>query len=277
MLKSPFEPCIPTKAATVPDRPEWIHEIKHDGYRPIVHRDGERVRLWTRNGHDWSDRFPLISEALRNRFEFRPRWRGGPIRRRRPLRFQRPAQPEARSRGRVLRLRREHLPRRPVPALDQSEEPAASGVQPGCRINLADGNEPPLFGIDSTAALPSGATTGHPGLKRTPTFPPEAAGVPLAADNETPGTLTGRKSPTKLLLKGDHPSTQPLTSPSEFVLRRTAEAIAAASRNGWRRRVCSASPGAALALRWTVPPKAGAPPSTAIDDRFVLFGPYQRV
>ena len=68
MLKSPFEPCIPTKAATVPDRPEWIHEIKHDGYRLIVHRDGERVRLWTRNGHDWSGRFPLISEAtLRNR------------------------------------------------------------------------------------------------------------------------------------------------------------------------------------------------------------------
>jgi ATP-dependent DNA ligase len=47
MLKSPFEPCIPTKAAKVPDRPEWIHEIKHDGYRLIVQRDGKRVRLWT--------------------------------------------------------------------------------------------------------------------------------------------------------------------------------------------------------------------------------------
>ena len=53
MLKSPFDPCIPTKAATVPDRPEWIHEIKHDGYRLIIQRDGKRVRLWTRNGHDW--------------------------------------------------------------------------------------------------------------------------------------------------------------------------------------------------------------------------------
>ena len=68
MLKSPFEPCIPSGAKSVPDRPEWIHEIKHDGYRLIVQRDGKRVRLWTRNGHDWSDRFPLISEAaLRNR------------------------------------------------------------------------------------------------------------------------------------------------------------------------------------------------------------------
>jgi hypothetical protein len=30
MRKSAFEPCIPTKAAQIPDRPEWIHEIKHD-------------------------------------------------------------------------------------------------------------------------------------------------------------------------------------------------------------------------------------------------------
>ena len=44
------------------------HEIKHDGYRLIVQRDGKRVRLFTRNGHDWSGRFPLITEAaLRNR------------------------------------------------------------------------------------------------------------------------------------------------------------------------------------------------------------------
>jgi len=68
MLKNAFQPCIPTKAAQVPNRPEWLHEIKHDGYRLIVQRDGKRVRLFTRNAHDWSDRFPLISEAaLRNR------------------------------------------------------------------------------------------------------------------------------------------------------------------------------------------------------------------
>ena len=66
--KSSFESCIPTRGTKVPDRPEWIHEIKHDGYRLIVQRDGKRVRLFTRNGHDWSDRFPLISEAaLRSR------------------------------------------------------------------------------------------------------------------------------------------------------------------------------------------------------------------
>src|ERR1700682_2472934 len=63
-----FEPCIPTRAAKVPAGPDWIHEIKHDGYRLIVQREGKRVRLFTRNGHDWTNRYPLIVEAaLRNR------------------------------------------------------------------------------------------------------------------------------------------------------------------------------------------------------------------
>jgi hypothetical protein len=35
-------PCIPTKAAKVPDRPEWLHEIKHEGYRLIVQREAKR-------------------------------------------------------------------------------------------------------------------------------------------------------------------------------------------------------------------------------------------
>src|SRR6202167_777243 len=64
-----FQPCIPTRAAKVPAGPDWIHEIKHDGYRLIVQKtDKKRVRLFTRNGHDWTDRYPLIVEAaLRNR------------------------------------------------------------------------------------------------------------------------------------------------------------------------------------------------------------------
>jgi bifunctional non-homologous end joining protein LigD len=68
MRKSPFEPCIPTRGTKVPAGPDWLHEVKHDGYRLIVQREGKRVRLFTRNGHDWSDRYPLIVEAaLRNR------------------------------------------------------------------------------------------------------------------------------------------------------------------------------------------------------------------
>ena len=68
MRTSAFDPCIPTRGTKVPARPEWLHEIKHDGYRLVVQREGKRVRLFTRNGYDWSHRFPLIVEAaLRNR------------------------------------------------------------------------------------------------------------------------------------------------------------------------------------------------------------------
>jgi ATP-dependent DNA ligase len=66
MRKPAFEPCIPTPGKEVPAGADWIHEVKHDGFR--IQREGKRVRLLTRNGHDWSDRFPLIVEAaLRSR------------------------------------------------------------------------------------------------------------------------------------------------------------------------------------------------------------------
>jgi bifunctional non-homologous end joining protein LigD len=38
-----------------------VHEIKHDGYRLQVRRDGGVVRLFTRKGYDWSDRYPAIA------------------------------------------------------------------------------------------------------------------------------------------------------------------------------------------------------------------------
>jgi len=37
--------------------------VKQDGFRLIVSRDGDRVRLYTRNGHNWTDRYPLIVET----------------------------------------------------------------------------------------------------------------------------------------------------------------------------------------------------------------------
>jgi bifunctional non-homologous end joining protein LigD len=68
MPKSLFEPCIPTRAAKVPSHPDWIHEVKHDGFRLIVSRDGSRVRLYSRNGADFTKRYPLIVQtALRIR------------------------------------------------------------------------------------------------------------------------------------------------------------------------------------------------------------------
>jgi bifunctional non-homologous end joining protein LigD len=58
-----IEPCIPTLAAKPPPGPDWVHEIKHDGYRLIVHRSGDTVRLFTRRGYDWTDRYPAIASA----------------------------------------------------------------------------------------------------------------------------------------------------------------------------------------------------------------------
>src|SRR3954447_20732783 len=68
LRKLEYQPCIPTRGTEVPAGPDWFHEIKHDGYRLIVQREGKRVRLFTRRGYDWSDRYPLIVEAaLKNR------------------------------------------------------------------------------------------------------------------------------------------------------------------------------------------------------------------
>jgi bifunctional non-homologous end joining protein LigD len=47
-----------------PAGPGWIHEIKHDGFRIIARRDSLGVRLITRNGHDFSARFPAAAAAV---------------------------------------------------------------------------------------------------------------------------------------------------------------------------------------------------------------------
>jgi bifunctional non-homologous end joining protein LigD len=59
-----FEPCLPRPASEPPAGPGWIHEIKHDGFRILAHRRGRAVRLFSRNGHNFADRFPLITEAI---------------------------------------------------------------------------------------------------------------------------------------------------------------------------------------------------------------------
>jgi bifunctional non-homologous end joining protein LigD len=57
------DPCIPSRAPKPPSGPDWVHEVKHDGYRLIVRRDGETVRLFTRRGYDWTGRYPAIASA----------------------------------------------------------------------------------------------------------------------------------------------------------------------------------------------------------------------
>jgi ATP-dependent DNA ligase len=60
----PVRVCLPTGAAHPPDGPEWLHEIKHDGFRMIARRDGERPRLISRRGLDWGKRFGSIVTSV---------------------------------------------------------------------------------------------------------------------------------------------------------------------------------------------------------------------
>ena len=59
-----IEPCLPWSAKAPPTGPDWIHEIKHDGFRILARRDGPKVRLISRNGHDLTYRLPLVAAAV---------------------------------------------------------------------------------------------------------------------------------------------------------------------------------------------------------------------
>ena len=59
-----IEPCLPSPAKAPPIGPGWIYEIKHDGFRIMARRDAAGVRLITRNGNDFTRRFPLAATAV---------------------------------------------------------------------------------------------------------------------------------------------------------------------------------------------------------------------
>jgi bifunctional non-homologous end joining protein LigD len=101
------DPCIPTLAAKPPSGPGWVHEIKHDGYRLIVRRDGTAVRLFTRRGYDWTDRYPAIAAARGQaaREVVHAGWRGGGGRRRWCCHLRRPASSPQGQRGAPIRVR----------------------------------------------------------------------------------------------------------------------------------------------------------------------------
>jgi bifunctional non-homologous end joining protein LigD len=56
-------PAQPVKASKPPVGTAWVHEIKHDGYRIIVRRDGPTVRLYSRNAYDRTARLAAIARA----------------------------------------------------------------------------------------------------------------------------------------------------------------------------------------------------------------------
>ncbi len=58
------EPALATRIEKPPAGEAWIHEIKYDGYRLIASVSGESVRLYTRNGLDWTGKFQTIADAL---------------------------------------------------------------------------------------------------------------------------------------------------------------------------------------------------------------------
>lgn len=64
-MQKRFEYCIPKAAQVVPAGADWLHEVKYDGYRGRIERDGDRVRLLSKSGLDWSWRNPLIVAAAR--------------------------------------------------------------------------------------------------------------------------------------------------------------------------------------------------------------------
>jgi len=58
-------PQLPSLTDQPPEGGDWIHEVKHDGYRTMLVVERGTARAYTRNGHDWSDRYPGIIAAAR--------------------------------------------------------------------------------------------------------------------------------------------------------------------------------------------------------------------
>jgi DNA ligase D-like protein (predicted ligase) len=58
-----IEPQLASPVDQPPEGKHWIHEIKHDGYRSQIVIERGQVRVFSRNGHDWSDRYPGIVRA----------------------------------------------------------------------------------------------------------------------------------------------------------------------------------------------------------------------
>ena len=59
-----LRPELATPMSDPPDGDDWVHEIKYDGYRILCFLAGGRVRLLSRNGLEWTDRFRQIARAL---------------------------------------------------------------------------------------------------------------------------------------------------------------------------------------------------------------------
>ena len=64
MPRTSFKPQLATQVETPPHGEGWLHEIKFDGYRTMAHVSGGTVKLITRGGLDWTDKYGVLAEAF---------------------------------------------------------------------------------------------------------------------------------------------------------------------------------------------------------------------
>jgi bifunctional non-homologous end joining protein LigD len=64
MMFREYQPCLPTREMKPPSGDRWVYEPKLDGFRIIARRVNDVVRLQTKQGYDYSKRYPRIVEAL---------------------------------------------------------------------------------------------------------------------------------------------------------------------------------------------------------------------
>ncbi|RXF62585.1 ATP-dependent DNA ligase [Pseudomonas syringae] len=79
--KSAFPDTLSPQLATLVEAPpagDWLYEIKFDGYRMLTRIEGDDVRLFTRNGHDWTERLPELVKALKC-MKLRDSWFDGEV------------------------------------------------------------------------------------------------------------------------------------------------------------------------------------------------------
>ena len=57
-----IEPALALLRSKAPSGSDWTFEVKFDGYRVAVHIEPNGIRILTRGGHDWTDRFPAIKQ-----------------------------------------------------------------------------------------------------------------------------------------------------------------------------------------------------------------------
>ncbi|HJT50926.1 MAG TPA: DNA ligase D, partial [Nitrosospira sp.] len=82
-VKADLPHVLSPELATLVDEPpvdssEWVYEIKLDGYRMLARIDDKEVRLFTRNGNDWSHKLPDLIEVI-GKMKLKSAWLDGEI------------------------------------------------------------------------------------------------------------------------------------------------------------------------------------------------------